>query len=328
MTDAPQTARGSTRIVPLWQPRTVAAICFATGGLLALATIFPVRDQVDLALRLAVIGLLSGAGLACWLLARRFRTWSVHLAIAIALLSGFAGAVFAGSQLSLLLNLSTTLWVCILIGLAFPPRVTRTYAVLIGLGLVIGIGLDEVEYGAAIGLLFAVSFFVTMEILSRMTTRLRLAATTDSLTGFLNRNGLERAVLRVRSFRRDDRVSLLMVDLDGFKAINDRDGHLEGDRELQRLAGAWRDNVRSGDLIGRIGGDEFVVVFPQTDLEAARPLVARLREVSDVEWSGGVVVSEPGESLESIIGRADRLLYAEKSAKQASGERAGPDPAG
>lgn len=296
----------------------MAAICFASAATQVYGTVFPVRDHVDLRARLIAIALTAGAGAVYWLFARHFRVWMVHGIVTVGLTWGLLGLARSDNEIAMVLTLSSLLWTCILIGLAFPPAVTRAYAAFLCLGLATAIWANGVESGAAIGLLFAGSFIVTMEILTRMSTRLREAATMDSLTGFLNRPGLEREVERVRRFGRgDDRVSVLLVDLDGFKQLNDRHGHLEADRKLREMGEAWRQNLRTGDLVGRVGGDEFVLVSSETDREAADAMMERLREVSPLPWSGGLVVSEPAEPFESVLVRADRLLYAEKARKRA-----------
>jgi len=300
---------------PAWQPRAMAAICFASAAVQAYATIFPVRDELDVTARVAAIGLTLTAGTVYWLAARFFRVWMVHTIVAAGLGWGLLGLGLTDNEISMVFTLTTLLWTCILVGLVFPPVVTRIYAVYVCLGLGVALAFNQVDDELAAGVLFAASFVVTMEILTRMSTRLRIAATTDALTGFLNRAGLDREVERLRRFEGDE-VALLMVDLDGFKDLNDREGHLEGDRRLRQFGRAWLENVRAGDLVARIGGDEFVVVSPQSDLGQAREQAKRLREKSPLSWSGGVVVSRDGESLESMIARADRLLYAEKTVKK------------
>lgn len=311
------------RFAPAWQPKAMAAICFASALTQVYGAVFPVRDHLDLRARLVGIALTAAAGAVYWLFARHFRVWMVHAIIGMGLLWGLLGLSRGDNVIAMVVTLSTILWTCILVALAFPPRVTRGYAAFLCVGLAVAISANGVESGAEIGLLFGGSFIVTMEILTRMSTRLRQAATVDALTGFLNRPGLEREVGRVRSFRRgDDRVSVLLVDLDDFKQLNDRHGHLEADRRLSRFGEVWRANLRAGEIVGRLGGDEFVVVSAETDEAAAAAMAERLRGISTLPWSGGLVISEPGETFDSILARADRLLYAEKTRKR------GADPAG
>lgn len=316
-----------SRLAPAWQPRGMAVICFAAAAMLVYTAIFPVdSSETEVGQRAVIVAVTFAAGVVYWTLASRFRIWMVHLVVTGGFLWGTMGLSMAESSLGAALNLTTLLWTCVFVGAAFRPTITRAYAVLVCLGIVVGMTTNGVPGEVPLGLAFAGSFVVTMEILSRATSQLRHEATTDSLTGLLNRTGLEREVHRVRSFGRDDRIAVLVADLDGFKSVNDRHGHLTGDRALKEFAKAWREGARTGDLVARLGGDEFVVVFPAVG-DDAEAIVERLRRVAPMPWSGGLAIAEPGESLESCISRADRLLYEEK-ARKALREDAGfhPDP--
>ena len=111
--------------------------------------------------------------------------------------------------------------------------------------------------------------------------------------------------------------SLALFDIDHFKQVNDREGHLHGDRVLQELAAC--ELVRPRDRhLGRFGGEEFLVVMPQTDLAGATRFAERLRrEVAarvGVTVSGGLAAAQAGDTADSIIARADPALYAAKRA--------------
>jgi diguanylate cyclase (GGDEF)-like protein len=110
------------------------------------------------------------------------------------------------------------------------------------------------------------------------------AATTDSLTGLLNRRAFHdrchEEIVRARRYRQP--LSLLILDLDGLKRINDEYGHQAGDEALRRVAWAIRDGLREADLGARVGGDEFAILAPNTDEAAALVFGERLRRlVSD-----------------------------------------------
>jgi diguanylate cyclase (GGDEF)-like protein len=155
----------------------------------------------------------------------------------------------------------------------------------------------------------------------------RLAAT-DQLTGLANRRHfmeeLERA-LRQAS-RRGERLSLLLLDLDDFKGINDRFGHPAGDELLARVGEVLDLERRAGDLSGRLGGEEFAVLLPATDAAGALQVGDRIRvAIGTVElrvdggggvgvtMSGGLATAEPGGgSVEELVRAADRALYAAK----------------
>jgi diguanylate cyclase (GGDEF)-like protein len=105
------------------------------------------------------------------------------------------------------------------------------------------------------------------------------------------------------------------LDLDHFKQYNDLFGHVEGDLLLTRTAAAWQQRLRGADLLGRIGGEEFVVVMPGTDVGTAEHVLRELRAAmpADLTFSGGLTSWRPGETPESLIRRADDALYVAKS---------------
>lgn len=162
----------------------------------------------------------------------------------------------------------------------------------------------------------------------RVETELRRLATTDPLTGLCNRRRfMELAEVELTRLRRYGRpVAVLMLDVDRFKEINDRFGHAGGDEALCRLAETVRSELRGPDHVGRLGGEEFAVVLPETDLEGAMEVAERLRgrlESSPLllpsgelrmTVSIGVAVCEPDEAtVERALDRADRALYEAKA---------------
>jgi diguanylate cyclase (GGDEF)-like protein len=160
----------------------------------------------------------------------------------------------------------------------------------------------------------------------RASSRLRLLAMTDELTGIPNRRAA--LTLLARALRRSpDPISILIIDLDHFKSINDRHGHLIGDETLKRVSADLRDALIDPAFFGRLGGEEFAAVLPRTDLEAARSIAELLRErvlrLDLSRWLGerrvtvsiGIATSTPGhESVTSMLRRADSALYAAKDA--------------
>jgi diguanylate cyclase (GGDEF)-like protein len=136
----------------------------------------------------------------------------------------------------------------------------------------------------------------------------------DPLTGALNRRGAVSEAERVRSVvaRAGSSTTVSVVDLDGFKGYNDERGHQAGDRLLADLVAAWAATLRAGDVLARIGGDEFLVVLPQTDEEAATHLLTRMRAANPYPWTVGTTVWRPDEGLFDAAARADDALYAGK----------------
>ena len=159
--------------------------------------------------------------------------------------------------------------------------------------------------------------------------KLRQSAELDALTGSLNRRSVDQWL--VRSFAEADRdgqlLSVLFVDLDRFKGVNDRYGHAAGDQCLRAVAGALAGALEEGDVFGRYGGEEFIAILPGRGGAAARQAGERLRAAVErlaVDWEGqtikltvsvGVATRRDGEHTPAAtIERADKALYASKRA--------------
>lgn len=160
----------------------------------------------------------------------------------------------------------------------------------------------------------------------RVERNLLRQAVTDSLTGLVNRRGFLDAIQRehARARRHGQPLSLLLVDLDHFKAVNDQYGHEAGDAVLVALAELLNERLRESDLAARFGGEEFVIMLPATTLEQARQLAEQLRlalservirhEQRPIRISMSVGAAEAGdESVDALISRADRRLYLSKN---------------
>jgi diguanylate cyclase (GGDEF)-like protein len=152
---------------------------------------------------------------------------------------------------------------------------------------------------------------------------IHLLATTDSLTGIANRREfsaiLEREVARVKRYGKP--LSLTMFDLDYFKRVNDTFGHDVGDDVLQAVTGLVKKSIRSVDVVARWGGEEFMVLMPESDMQAAEKASEKLRlaiaghqfdTVGKVTASFGVAAFEPQDDLNSLLKRADDALYRAK----------------
>jgi len=159
---------------------------------------------------------------------------------------------------------------------------------------------------------------------------LEMLSSVDALTGLLNRrmlyDRLRHEIERVRRYKVD--LALMFCDLDYFKEINDTHGHKVGDEVLKLVAGILKKSLRTSDIVGRYGGDEFLVVLPQTSLKGAHDLAERIREtVQEMRYevyegqsigttmSIGVTYYTGGETdVDALINRIDTALYVSKRA--------------
>jgi diguanylate cyclase (GGDEF)-like protein len=164
----------------------------------------------------------------------------------------------------------------------------------------------------------------------------RKLADLDALTGLHNRRYFHETLAREvdRALRYQRRLSVVMVDVDDFKEINDRIGHLAGDAVLAEIADRIRQVVRSADVPCRVGGDELAVIVPEVEVGQARQLVGRIqRAVSSqpiaragrVRVSAGVADLQPNDTPTSLFERADESLYAGKHAGKGKGRLAAAD---
>jgi diguanylate cyclase (GGDEF)-like protein len=156
---------------------------------------------------------------------------------------------------------------------------------------------------------------------SERTEELAKLSRVDSLTGLLNTRALieEGRLLVARSRRAGAALSLVYLDVNGFKTINDSFGHFRGDETLKSIGTAVSEIVRETDLASRYGGDEFCIILPSTDQDGAEAfcdrLAKKIRESANVSVSIGIATTGPNshESLGELVQRADKHMYAMKA---------------
>jgi diguanylate cyclase (GGDEF)-like protein len=159
-------------------------------------------------------------------------------------------------------------------------------------------------------------------------------ARTDSLTGVFNRRWLDETLLReiARLERTKGKYTIMMADVNDFKAINTRVGHVEADRILMEVARLLQRNFRAADSVVRYGGDEFVALMPDTDLAQARIAVERLQRFIEarnarhehaihLSLSCGLATFVPGMAMDALIQAADEDMFAQKPRRS---ERSSP----
>jgi diguanylate cyclase (GGDEF) domain len=161
--------------------------------------------------------------------------------------------------------------------------------------------------------------------------KVEVEANLDPLTDLFNRRSLERALEEFFTLCKQSKMSFssVLIDLDGFKYVNDNYGHHVGDLVLAKVAKVLRTNMRAKDIVGRWGGDEFIAILPNTNLENAKKVVERIKSQLEkmeilaegkrfkVSISAGVV--QCGENFQSwldMVKEADRLMYEDKNKKK------------
>jgi diguanylate cyclase (GGDEF)-like protein len=309
----------------------IAAFMYASaGGLVGFSLLLPHSPDLNRGALIAAALVGPVTAVAIWLARARLKPWFFHLTTA-------AGTVLAGLCVYWSGEASSPyVFLLLLVGVFtayfFGPR--SLVAHLAFAGLVYAVVLAVHPYGdkdlQAHWLVAMVCIGLSSAIISSLVqSRRRLEdererllahtlelARTDPLTGLLNRRAwrdLLDAEL-ARSSRQDTPVCVAMLDLDHFKRFNDDHGHVAGDSFLQQLALAWQGALRPSDTLGRYGGEEFSLLLPDCDLEAAIEVVERLRisVPHDERCSAGIACWDGSESPVALITRADALLYEAK----------------
>jgi diguanylate cyclase (GGDEF)-like protein len=310
--------------------RRVALAFLCAGALAALAgTLVPDPDTSD-------HGALLALSIACGLLALTLSIWRRPPAFVLASLPA-AGLILASVAVAVAKPPAATATYALLPILASayynsPRRVAiETGAYVVGLAVVLTVWVDPgVRLAIYIGTVIpAVCVAVVVAMLKqRVETHvgdLRDRADTDALTGLLNHGAFGAALDDVleHDAHRAEPAALLLLDIDHFKLVNDRYGHLQGDRTLKLVSSVLSAQKRRGDLLGRVGGEEFALLLPEAGLDAAHGVAERIRSaVRDATESGpnpltvsiGIATVSPAVATShALMHAADRALYAAKA---------------
>lgn len=166
-----------------------------------------------------------------------------------------------------------------------------------------------------------------IESLKNELEQLRELVQTDQMTGAFNRRGLDEIFKReaARADRNAQSLAVVLVDLDNFKQINDNLGHQYGDRVLTNLVTVAKETLRPTDIVARFGGEEFVILLPDVEIEEALTIIHRLQnnlaknsslqvnnQSMSITLSAGIALRSFGEHQNSVISRADKALYQAK----------------
>jgi diguanylate cyclase (GGDEF)-like protein len=304
------------------RPPAVTTLVAMYGGgafLGVLGAIFPISADMPVELDLGTCSIALVVAVAVWIAGERTPEWVLKAGVALAVV--MVGLIVSQSATpqGVMLIAFTYVWMVIYTAVFFSRRMVVAIAALIAVTFGAGIVLMGMPKPFTVWLVVVVTVSVAGLTLNLQSLRQREMAITDPLTGLLNRHGLRLAATRelAISGRTGRSLTIAVLDLDGFKAINDRHGHIVGDRVLADVAERWKATLRAGDILARTGGDEFVLMLPATDERDALPLLDRLRDSAAIAWSVGTTSVSPGEDFYVCLARADRALYTEKNRRPA-----------
>jgi diguanylate cyclase (GGDEF)-like protein len=300
------------------QVSVLALVAVVSGVLSLLAARFPLAadSPVGLDVGIGVYALI--AAVVLWTLGRRAPTALVHVVLLSAVVLISVVISVSATQYGALATSFAYVWMGLYASYFFSPRIANGYLLLIALGFCGGLAANSLPIRPTMWMVVIGTVLGSSSMLAFLLGRLRQLADTDQLTGLLNRRGLRLAAepMLAMAARSGQPMSVVAIDLDGFKAVNDSAGHHAGDQLLIDLTDAWRTQLRRGDVLGRNGGDEFVLVVPGTDDEA-RVLLQRLREAHPADWSAGLATQGQGDDFDDLLRTADRNLYREKARRVA-----------
>ncbi len=295
----------------------VTALLAAAGCLLV--TRVRISDQEPVGLLTAVAAAYALLAVVVFAAAPRLSRAGLHVAIVVLVLGIAVLAAHARTVVGLMTLARAFQWLAVYVALFLRPREARWHALGITVACVTAFAIAGLPHTAIQAVFVCATVWVGTLMLSALSEGLRTQADTDNLTGLLNRNGFRKAADREHALagRTGAPLSLAVLDLDGFKHVNDAEGHVAGDRLLADVADAWSRTLRPGDVLSRYGGDEFLVMLPATAAGDAHDALARLRAAHPARWSAGIAEWEPGERLADCLARADRRLYEAKAAGRA-----------
>lgn len=244
-------------------------------------------------------------------------------------IAGVSAAIFVDAHVT---SPGYLVYVVIILGngmrYGLPAFAEAAAASFIGAGAVLVLRVEDYLRNLSLASLFFILFlgiivlyaYALMGNIERARRNLEIASANDPLTGLLNRRGLQEraATLFQRLQLGQEPMAVLFADLDGFKAVNDAHGHDAGDRLLREIGQAIAAQVRASDIVARMGGDEFVVLMPDTTLEQALLVAKRLQDIAARAGDGKAGLSltigmglapDDGHDLEAVLKAVDAAMY-------------------
>jgi diguanylate cyclase (GGDEF)-like protein len=285
-------------------------------SLVTAAVPFSPTAPTRLAAALGLLGLSFGAVL--WRCKDRLPAWVPHAIVAFASFVVTVCVAVSTTPAGRVVTAFSYLWIALYTAWFHSDRAAALQLAGVAGGLAVALAVSDAPSPLQTWIFTTACVLGVAWTLHTLVVRLRDLADRDQLTGLLTRAAfrdvLERATAQAR--RHDRPLTLALIDLDDFKLVNDRDGHAVGDRVLVELATAWTGAVRRSDVLGRHGGDEFLLLMPDTTEEGSRVVLQRLAAVGTASrWTAGVAQWR-GEDIADWIANADAALYASKRASR------------
>jgi len=292
----------------------VIGALYLLGGLAVLAVVVLPSGAAGTSLVLTVVGPLAavtGAAIVRW--GHRLPRPALHALVVVgtALISWVVAT--APGVTAAMAMASIYSFVAVAAFFLFAPPLALAYLALAIVACAVVLAWRGVPAGPVVALVVVTS---TIAVVVATLVRRASTASLDGLTGLANRRGFDEAMdeALAAAERSGSPLSVALVDVDRFKAVNDEHGHAAGDRLLRTVAGRWSPQVPRGAVLARHGGDEFALLLPAQPGPVALAVVEELRRSSGVPLSVGVAEHVVGESASQLMRRADTALYRAKAA--------------
>ena len=299
---------------PTTKARALAALFAAGTALSWLSLLLPHDPNIDTAGSMTASALGIPVAIGLLLVGSRLPGWVFHVLLAAGTATVTFGVFLGHGGPASVTTGVLYVWVALYGCYFFPWRQAGLHVCLAGVLYAVVLVLEGTPSPGSTWVMIMGTVVVTGMVLGWLSHQMRAMAHTDMLTGLPNRlalNGLlAREIARAQRSRRP--LCVAVLDIDGFKGVNDTHGHQAGDRVLIGLSDRWRATLRTTDILARYGGDEFVVVLPACTVHGATDVLSRLIASSKPGASVGVATWSPGDTPDLMLARADDALYEAK----------------
>jgi diguanylate cyclase (GGDEF)-like protein len=305
--------------------RVLALACTLAATVAIGTVIFPFSATAPTHLNLVLALLGYDLAAILWLGRDRMPVVVLHAVVLTATVAVSAGIAASTTPSGPGVTAFSYVWIALYVAWFCSGTLVTAHLSAIVLGLAIGLAVADAPSPVQTWFFVVVCIAGVAGSLNALVRRLRALADRDPLTGLLNRMAFRAAAEHALALagRTGRSLTIAVIDLDDFKLVNDRHGHAAGDQLLRELSAEWTALLRGGDVLGRYGGDEFVLLMPETTAPDAYHALERLTFAHPASWTGGVA-EWTGETFEQWLARADVDLYARKGARGSRRPSASP----